>query len=125
MPVAWRLYLPKSWATDDALRRKARIPAEVGFATKSEIALAQIRDAVARDLPRGVLLADAAYGSDMGFRLGVIGLGLSYAVGVMVSTTVWGPGTGPLGPAPSRAGVGRPSTRLRVNGGAKRGQAAA
>jgi SRSO17 transposase len=85
----------------------------VGFATKPEIALDQIRDAVARDLPPGVVLADAAYGSDMGFRLGVTGLGLSYAVGVMATTTVWGPGTGPLGPAPSRAGVGRPSTRLR------------
>ncbi len=116
LPVAWRLYLPKSWATDDDLRRKAGIPEDVGFATKPEIALSQLGDAVARDLPRGVVLADAAYGNDMDFRLGIGLLGLSYSVGVMSSTTVWAPGSGPLPPGPSRSGMGRPSTNLRRDG---------
>src|SRR5712691_10010343 len=42
LPVAWQLYLPKEWAEDGARRRKARVPAEISFKTKIEIALDQI-----------------------------------------------------------------------------------
>ncbi len=112
LPVAWRLYLPKSWAADADSRRQAGIPDDVGFQTKPAIALAQLRDAVARDLPRGVVLADAGYGNDSGFRQGVTAMGLAYAVGIQGSTTVWAPGTEPL-PAKPWSGHGRPPTRLR------------
>ncbi len=112
LPVAWRLYLPKSWAADDDLRRRAGIPDDVAFATKPKIALSQIADALARDLPRGVVLADAGYGNDSGFRSGVTALDLPYCVGIQSSATVWAPGTGPLAPKPW-SGQGRPPTRLR------------
>src|SRR6266581_128320 len=55
LPVAWQLYLPKEWAEDKARRRKARVPAEISFKTKIEIALDQIRAAHAAGLPRGVV----------------------------------------------------------------------
>src|ERR1700745_2210118 len=42
LPVAYRLYLPEGWAADRGRRRKAGVPEEIGFATKPEIALAQI-----------------------------------------------------------------------------------
>ena len=45
LPVAYGLYLPKDWASDRERRRKAKVPREIGFATKPEIALAQIRAA--------------------------------------------------------------------------------
>ena len=112
LPVAWRLYLPKSWAADATSRRAAGVPDGVGFQTKPAIALGQLRDAVARDLPRGVVLADAGYGNDSGFRQGITALELPYCVGILSSTTVWAPGTGPLAPKP-RSGPGRPPTNLR------------
>ena len=59
LPVAWRLYLPEAWAADPARRAKAGVPEEVGFLTKPEIALEQIRAAVAAGIPRGTVLMDA------------------------------------------------------------------
>jgi SRSO17 transposase len=58
------------------------VPAGVRFATKPEIALEQLGAAVARDLPRGVVLADEAYGGAVQFRDGVRDLGLDYAVAI-------------------------------------------
>src|ERR671911_1953942 len=34
LPVAYRLYLPQSWASDEARRKKAGVPEEIGFQTK-------------------------------------------------------------------------------------------
>ena len=45
------------------------MPHEIKFQTKPEIALGQIRSLVNKGMPRGVVLADAAYGKDSGFRL--------------------------------------------------------
>ena len=52
-PVAYRLYLPKAWAEDEARRRKAKVPEDITFKTKPEIALEQIKAARATGLPRG------------------------------------------------------------------------
>jgi SRSO17 transposase len=112
LPLAYRPYLPEAWASDPARRAKAGVPAEIGFATKPAIALAQIRAAVAQGVPAGVVLADAAYGKDGGFRDGVSALGLIYALGIPAVTTVWPPGAGPLPPKPWR-GTGRRPKRLR------------
>src|SRR5512143_1248862 len=59
LPVAYRLYLPEDWAEDRARRRKAGVPAEVRFATKGEIALAQLEQLLAAGAPRHCVLADA------------------------------------------------------------------
>src|SRR3979490_1337769 len=53
LPVAYRLYLPKDWASDRKRGRKAGVPDEISFKTKPEIALAQIRWAGKPALPRG------------------------------------------------------------------------
>lgn len=112
VPVDYRLYLPKGWINDSPRRRAAGVPKGVRFATKPKIALAQIRAAQQRGGPQGIVLADAAYGTNTAFREGVKALGLSYAVSVISSTSVWAPGSGPLPPAPS-TGRGRPPTRAR------------
>ena len=112
LPVAYQLYLPESWAKDKPRCREAGVPEEVVFRTKPEMALEQIRWAVQEELPRGVVLADAAYGNDTAFREGISALGLHYVVGVQETMTLWPPGKVPLLPG-GRGGRGRPPTRLR------------
>lgn len=111
LPIGYRLYLPQEWADDAGRRKKAEVPAEVEFQTKPEIAMDQIRAAVAAEVARGVVLADAAYGINTEFRDGLTELGLPYVVGVQSSMTVWEPGQQPL-PAKPRGRTGRPPRRL-------------
>jgi SRSO17 transposase len=112
LPIAWRLYLPDHWAHDPALRHKAKIPDRVVFQTKPQIALDQIRAAVAVGTPTGVILADAGYGADGAFRAGLSELGLDYVVGVQPTLSVWRPGEKPL-PPKSWSGTGRPPSLMR------------
>ena len=90
------------------------MPSEIRFQTKSQIALAQIRQALADEVPAGVVLADAAYGNDSAFREELEKLGLDYVVAVRSSTKVWRPGDEPLPPKPHK-GRGSPPKRLRRN----------
>jgi SRSO17 transposase len=90
VPVDFELYLPTCWTEDAKRRQEARIPADVTFKTKLELALAMIRRAVAADIPLGVLLGDSAYGTSAEFRREVRALGLHYALGVNPTTMVWG-----------------------------------
>jgi SRSO17 transposase len=112
LPIAWRLYLPEPWAQDPELRDKAKIPDDVGFQTKPQIALDQIRAAVATGTPAGVILADAGYGADGDFRSGLSQLGLDYVVGVQPTLSVWRPGEEPL-PPKAWSGTGRPPSLMR------------
>lgn len=112
VPVDYQLYLPEAWAADRKRRRAVGVPDTVQFATKPQIALAQIRAAKERGVPQGIVLADAAFGSNTAFREGLNELQLTYAMGVISSLTVWAPGTQPL-PAARYKGQGRPPHRLR------------
>ena len=112
LPVAWRLYLPQEW-TDDAERRlKAGVPEQVSFATKTQIALEQLGDLLARGAPRHCVLADAAYGVDYAFRRALTDMGLLYMVGITSAVVVWPPGVEPLPPEPY-SGRGRPPVMPR------------
>lgn len=112
IPIAYQLYLPKDWAADPVRRKCAGVPETQAFATKPEIALVQMRQAVAAGVPMGVVLADAGYGDETAFRDGLTELGMLYAVGIRPATTVWATGTGPLPPKPW-SGRGIRPTRLR------------
>ena len=115
LPVAYRLYLPKEWATDRRRRRKVGVPEEVTFKTKPAIALEQLRWACAAGLPRGVVLMDAGYGTDTDLRTSITALGLNYVAGIQPQTSVWAPGTGPR-PPKNWSGHGRPAKLLRRDG---------
>jgi SRSO17 transposase len=112
LPIAYQLYLPKEWAEDSERREKTEVPEEVRFQSKPEIALDQIRAAAAAQAPRGVVLADAAYGINTAFRDELTRLKLQYVVGVQSSLTVWEPGKQPL-PAGPRKATGRPPRFLQ------------
>jgi SRSO17 transposase len=77
-----RLYLPEAWARDHARRVKARVPEDIAFATKTQIA----RDLIARALDAGVpcawVLADALYGSDSRLRRLLEDRGQAYVLAV-------------------------------------------
>lgn len=107
LPVAWQLYLPHIWLDDPERRQKAKIPDDIVFRTKPQIAINQIRAALADGTPAGVVLADAGYGADGEFREGLSDLGLVYSVGVQPTVSVWRPGEGPL-PPKAWTGKGRP-----------------
>jgi SRSO17 transposase len=89
LPIDFELYLPTIWADDPERRAKARIPEQVVFQTKVELALGMIERAVADGLPGDILLADSGYGESHLFRETVRLLGLDYAVGVHAPTKVW------------------------------------
>ena len=112
LPVAYRLYLPQDWADDGDRRRKAGVPADIGFQTKHEIALDQVRWACEAGLPRGVVLMDAGYGNNSKLRAGISALELSYVAGILSNVTVWPRGTGPL-PPKLWSGRGRPPKLLQ------------
>jgi SRSO17 transposase len=113
LPIAWRLYLPEVWCQDAERRQQAGVPEEVEFATKPEIALQQIRQAVEQNVPRGVVLADAGYGNSTPFRQAVTELEMQYMMGIESSTTVWGPGQQPLPAPPQKPGRGAVPKRLQ------------
>src|SRR3974390_2433563 len=81
LPVAYRLYLPSAWAEEGERRRKAKVPEDIVFKTKPEIALDHVRWAHEIGLPGKMVLMDAGYGNDSGLRAGVTELGLSYVAG--------------------------------------------
>ncbi len=95
LPMAWRLYLPESWASDRQRRKATGVPKEIGFQTKPAIALAQIGQAVEQGVPRAPVLADSAYSNETRFREGITELDLQYAVGAHENLTVWPPGEVP------------------------------
>jgi SRSO17 transposase len=107
LPVAWQLYLPEDWAADAGRRAKAGVPAAVRFATKTQIALEQLRTLLAEGAPRYCVLADAGYGVDNAFRQALSDMGLLYVVGITSAIVVWPPGVEPLPPKPY-SGMGRP-----------------
>jgi SRSO17 transposase len=112
VPVGFQLYLPKDWSADLKRRKKAKVPADIEFATKPEIALRLIDAAIAAGASPQIAVADAGYGVDTTFRDQLTARKLQYVVGVTKAVSVWPKGKEPLPPAPW-SGQGRKPKLLR------------
>ena len=88
-PVSWRLYLPKEWAEDEERREKVKIPKEVVYRAKNELALELVDQMQRWKLPKAPVVADSAYGNDFLFREALRQRELSYVVAVQKVTKVW------------------------------------
>jgi SRSO17 transposase len=77
-PVGARLYLPESWAGDRERRRQAGVPENVVFATKPQIALELMAEALADGVPKAPVLGDFIYGINGPFRDGLRRLGMEF-----------------------------------------------
>ena len=90
LPLSYRLYLPREWADDPPRCAQAGVPKAIAFATKGELAWAQIETALAAGIPRGIVLADAGYGDEAAWRDRLSAHGLPYAVGIRPQTALRG-----------------------------------
>ncbi len=57
-----RLYMPQKWIDDQARRKKCKVPKELTFKTKAELALEMVQDCVDRNIYFKFVSMDAHYG---------------------------------------------------------------
>jgi SRSO17 transposase len=110
VPLGFRLYLPQDWCEDPLRRREAKIPADVGFATKPALGGDLVARAAGWKIRRAPVLGDQAYGNDTRLRTRLHADGIDYVLSIGPECDVYAPGTvftvpprtpGSRGPAPS------------------------
>jgi SRSO17 transposase len=85
-----QLYLPEEWAHDRHRRKKTRVPEEITFRTKPEIATGQIRRVRANGhVDFDWITADELYGRNGDFLDALEADGQRYVVEVPANTVVW------------------------------------
>jgi SRSO17 transposase len=89
VPIDFALYLPESWTGDPVRREECKIPDDVVFKTKHELAIELMERAIKDGVPGDIALADSAYGDCFEFREIVRMFGFDYAVGIHSPTTMW------------------------------------
>ena len=113
VPLGWALYLPEEWCDDPERRRKAKIPEEIEFQTKPELAVELVERAAGWKIAKAPILGDCAYGKNTALRERLDDAGLEYVLSVSEEVSVFAPETLFEVPAPRNTGSGRQKTRPR------------
>lgn len=93
VPLGWALYLPEDWCADPERRRKAKIPEQVAFKTKSELGVELVERAASWEVPQGPVLGDHAYGENTWLRDRLQQAGCEYVLSVGPTTKLFAQGT--------------------------------
>lgn len=112
VPLGWALYLPEEWCEDQRRREKAKIPEDVVFKTKPQLAGDLAIRAAGWGIETAPVLGDEAYGANTELRDRLHGEGLEYVLSVSPEMTVFSKDTEFVAPEP-RTGPGRRSTHPR------------
>jgi SRSO17 transposase len=89
------VYLPEEWAADDARRTAAKIPADVQFATKPELARRMLERALAAEVPCAWVTGDSIYGGDRRLRLWLEEQRRWFVMGIAKNEPLWMDGDDP------------------------------
>ena len=110
LPLDWALYLPEEWCSDPERRRKAKIPEDVVFETKPQLAVGLIERAAAWKVARAPVLGDEAYGKNTELRQRLDDAQIDYLLSLNADASLYDADTtfgvperrhGARGPAPS------------------------
>jgi SRSO17 transposase len=110
VPLGWALYLPEEWCVDRKRRKKAKIPAEIGFKTKPQLGVELAVRAAGWKIGKAPVLGDSAYGDNTELRDKLHGGGLRYVLSVSPETTVFSAETRFAVPEQPAGKRGRPNS---------------
>lgn len=83
------LYLPKEWCEDPERMQAAKIPVNIGFHTKQQLAQSMLERAFSLGISPEWVLADAAYGDDSKFRRFLQEHNQPYIVAISSNQRIW------------------------------------
>lgn len=84
-----RLYLPKEWSADKERRQEAKVPEEIDFQKKPQLAVEMLELAWAQGVPMKWVTGDEVYGDAPYLRDAIAGAEKLYVLAVSVHTPVW------------------------------------
>jgi SRSO17 transposase len=111
-----QLYLPQEWCEDIERRRAARVPDEVTFQTKPQLAARMLKHAWTQGVPMEWVTGDEAYGDHADLRDLVASAGKKYVLAVSLNTPAWRERQPIM--EPTKGKTGRPRQKPRLAEGA-------
>lgn len=88
------LYVPQEWTDDPERRKAAKVPEDLAFATKPQLAQRMIERAVAAQVPFAWIAADEVYGDNRSLRVWLEQQELHFVLAVRCNQYVWPDMTG-------------------------------
>jgi len=83
------LYLPEEWAADNTRRKEAKVPGEIEFQTKPELARHMLESALDAGVPCQWVTGDSIYGGDRSLRVWLEGRQQWFVLGIAKNEPLW------------------------------------